>query len=398
MSIASSAIVYYVITNNTTNTRTLILKPTTGITQSTTDGFCASPFTLNPQQSCTMALTVNGQTLADSSVFSLIYSPTVCKTIGSGNNNPDAFLCARSSFANSLNITVSQVPITLSTSSLALQASGQPRTLLITALANANDVHYSIAPALPNGTTISPSSCGDMLQGETCLLTITPSSTPSAQAGATPDPSIITVQGMNTNILTAAITVLTFGSQYQEGYVFKLDDTTPTSGSVGGTIAALADNSTAIRWDNGDDSLDTNTDGHLFDGASNTINIIDVEGAGQYAATLCHDYDIDSAGHTPCQPGYICYNNWFLPAICQLGPTDASGECLGAASMYDNLVSLTPSVGNFSTTELYWASTQYKTQGGLFYAWYELFSSTPNPEIASTYDLLGVRCAKAMTL
>ena len=60
--------------------------------------------------------------------------------------------------------------------------------------------------------------------GGQCVLVITPGQTSSATPGAASNPSTLTITGSNTNILTPTVEVLTYGNQYQDGYVFAVDD------------------------------------------------------------------------------------------------------------------------------------------------------------------------------
>jgi hypothetical protein len=53
-------------------------------------------------------------------------------------------------------------------------------------------------------------------------------------------------------------------------------------------------------------------------GYTNTATIVGAVGPGTYAAKSCYDYEVDSQGNTPCQPGNTCYSDWFLPALSQL--------------------------------------------------------------------------------
>ncbi len=80
------------------------------------------------------------------------------------------------------------------------------------------------------------------------------------------------------------------------------------------------------------------------DGLSNTTTITSIlgnNGGTPYAAELCHNYQVDSQGNTPCQAGNTCYNNWILPAQNQL-------DCL-----HTNRIA----IGGFSTNS-YWSSTE----------------------------------------
>lgn len=89
-----SAIIQYVVTNQSHKAHTLMMKPIVGVTQVTTAGACPSPFTLNPQQFCTLSLMVNGGALT----HSINDGPVVCQQ---GNE----LECYQPAAANVLNIT-----------------------------------------------------------------------------------------------------------------------------------------------------------------------------------------------------------------------------------------------------------------------------------------------------
>ncbi|MDA9271944.1 DUF1566 domain-containing protein [bacterium] len=102
-----TATVSYTVRNNSKLTRTLTIVPFSGITQTTTGtGVCQNPFTLAPNESCILNLTINGATMA-TQPSNINYGPVICKIEGNGNNNPDPFLCEQPSSNNELNIIVS---------------------------------------------------------------------------------------------------------------------------------------------------------------------------------------------------------------------------------------------------------------------------------------------------
>jgi hypothetical protein len=110
-------------------------------------------------------------------------------------------------------------------------------------------------------------------------------------------------------------------------------------------IAATADISTGIQW--GGPGTTTNATS-TTNGAANTTTIVNALGAGTgYAAGLCSNYQVDSQGNTPCQPGNTCYTDWFLPA----------GNNTGASGQLNCLYANRVVVGGFSAA-FYWSSTE----------------------------------------
>ncbi|MEO7385452.1 MAG: hypothetical protein ABIX37_00800, partial [Gammaproteobacteria bacterium] len=138
--------------------------------------------------------------------------------------------------------TVSPTTLSASASTLVLNAGGTARTLTISNTGSSAAFSVNYTATLPAGSTVAPSNCGDIAAAGTCVLTVTPGATASGAPGdADAEPVALTVSGSNTNSLLTNIQVLTYGSVLQGGYVFSIDDTTPATGSMGGKVAALAD-------------------------------------------------------------------------------------------------------------------------------------------------------------
>ena len=292
---------------------------------------------------------------------------------------------------------------TLSTSlsNLALETSGNARTITITNTGSYPAENLSINyPSWPSGTSAN-SNCGSSLGAmDTCTITVNPGASAKSSCNSpysAPTPGVITVSASNVaSSVTTNVYVLTYGCIYQEGYIFAIDDTTLTSTSIGGTTAALANNSLGIPWYNG--TYVTTNAQSLTDGATNTANIISVQGAGSYAAETCATYTVDSSGNSPCLTG-TCYSNWYLPAICQMG---ASGEGAGCSSGTANMVSNLPNLisgcsGPSCLSGDYWSSTEFSSPPPNN-AWYEGFSSGGSLQFldfkGSAY---AVRCSRALT-
>jgi len=410
-----TATVTYTVTNQSRKkTKTLVMTPIQGITSS---GTCSLP--LGPQQSCTLILQIDGSALQ----ANVIGGPKLCE-------QGSILQCYQPSQINSLNITLTSVPMTIttlaiSTNSIVLATQGiliplagvspaavsQSRTLTLTntGMETALNVSYTLSPALPAGTTIAPLSCGNIAPGQSCVLTIIPGATASGAVASAPTPSVISIQGSNTGVpVSANIVVLTYGNIYQGGYVFSIDDTTTTTGSVGGKVAALTDQAAlappAIVWDStpgcgGGACPLTNatsiTNG-LNTAGGNTFKVIQTLNpiaTTTYAAGLC-SATING------------FNDWYLPAICEMG-YDAISVCgLVGAPILQNIQSnlIAPGISNFNFTlpEYYWSSTEYS--GPIIFplndvAWYQYFATG----LLSTQGFLfknstfSVRCSRVFT-
>lgn len=415
VSTIETATIQYLVTNQSNRSHTLSLNSTIpGVTQNASSGYCSNPFTLGSQQSCTLTLIVQGASLQSN----IVGGPVVCEQ---GN----ILQCYQPSAADSLNIT-SFAPLSVSVSNLALsvkntgfnsQLTGTPRTITVTntdTMNMAEDLSIEY-PTWPVGTAAS-STCGSVLNaGASCTITVTPgaiaTSNCNAGEGSAPTPGIITISA--SNIVASATTdveVLSYGCLYQGGYIYSIDDTTAANTSIGGTIVSISNNSSSEIWYNG--TFATTGAQSLTDGATNTTTIISAQGSGNYAADLCANYTIDSSGNSPCLTG-TCYQNWYLPAICQLGGFNPSqgldANCpAGTPSLSTNLPRL---VGCTDSTAClfgyYWSSTESSGVDPSYpssnYAWYEYFysSGTVPPDFQS-YDskssnTSAVRCSRALT-
>lgn len=196
------------------------------------------------------------------------------------------------------------------------------------------------------------------------------------------------------------------GAQLTSGYTYL--PTTVGQASGGGTIACLngglnnliaatSDNSTGIQWGGSGTTIGAGAQSNT-DGATNTAAIVAcLTGSGggmgcpmnfsidTYAAGLCSNYQVDSQGHTPCQAGNTCYDDWFLPAG---NNTSSSGQlnCL-----YINH----EAIGGFSSI-FYWSSTESSGHDSTIDAWGKYFDSGLQGDNAKNGSFW-VRCVRAFT-
>jgi hypothetical protein len=133
----------------------------------------------------------------------------------------------------------------------------------------------------------------------------------------------------------SVIKIHEIGEKYGGGIIFYLDNS-----KEHGLIAAEFDQSTNIKWDNGEGfQVGANSE---TDGRSNTMIIINKLGTrGYYAAKICRDYN--GGGFT----------DWFLPAFDQL-----------------NLLYLQNDIVGGFNGKYYWSSTE---SGNMGRAWNLLF-------------------------
>lgn len=130
---------------------------------------------------------------------------------------------------------------------------------------------------------------------------------------------------------------LTIGDNYQGGIVFWLDAT-----GQHGLIAAMIDQSTAVRWYNGIDRTTATAGDGLYAGAMNTAMIVATQmvddQAGNFAAKVCADYSVTQSS--------VIYGDWYLPSKFELN------------LLYQQKIT----IGNFSNNS-YWTSNESSSSG-----------------------------------
>lgn len=450
------AIVQYRVTNQSSKPHTLSMQPIPGITQITTGlNVCGNPFVLRSKNSCILSLQINGSLIKSA----ITDGPVVCQQ---GNLNQ----CYRPSKANILRITqappITSAVISVTGSPLTLTVAGLTGQLTInnmsTQVAATNITSNFTGTALEGNVTETGNTCANVPPGGSCTLTYTPGNTMVSQTN-------FTIQGSNTNALTAAIAIqsgstltaitptsgaasggtgftltgtgltgatgVTFdgvaatsvnvvnsttvtgvtpahatgavdivintpagSATLANGYTYVA--TTVGQPAFGGTIACLntgnnliaatADNSTDIEWGGSGIVVGAGAQSDT-NGASNTTAIVTAlgnNGGTPYAAQLCHDFEVDSQGNTPCQAGNACYHDWFLPAVNNLTNTGQL-NCL-----FTNRVA----IGGFAGG-VYWGSTEFSGDPALF-AWGQDFVSGIE-NVVGKFPNFRVRCVRAFT-
>ena len=379
-------------------------------------------------------------------------------TVGNGTGAIDgadvtnvSVTCA---YTTSATLTSSVPALTLSVKDTATNAAltGNPRQVTVTntSSSTAHDVSFAIAAASDADPTITSNatpntSCGDIAPSGSCVLTITPT---SATASATPfatssTPIELMVTGGNTDALAISITTLTYGSIFDGGFVFSIDDAYadyPIDGSIGGKVTTLtsqmlprapgviwssdasgaydngvsiwgidASSTSAMPSPNGDSlTPDTATQyaGQLdcngyTDGACNTNNIyVYYQSAATGAPVPLTDYAVGL-----CKQPIAGFSDWYLPAICEMGQVGLDMHC-DTNPVEQNIGDALPSLlsstctGDSCLSGGYWSSTEQASTDGAgpqVGAWREGFK----PDGGSSQSALrkdqpiGVRCVRA---
>src|SRR5690606_6746334 len=136
--------------------------------------------------------------------------------------------------------------------------------------------------------------CGATLApGASCRFFFTPGATATATPGdLAPSTAVIEIAGSNTNTVSVNLSVIDYGSVYQGGYVFAIDDSTHYTGSIGGKVAALSDIADVGSW-GGPGPVAGTTENSAADcqgaveGACNTARIAAQQPHAVTAASAC---------------------------------------------------------------------------------------------------------------
>lgn len=314
----STATIQYIVQNQSTRSKSLVMQPMAGLTQTT-------PCVLSPKgqsgYSCIFTITVTGSALPASGIHN---GPVLCQANPDGTPNPNQ--CYQPAQIYSLNISRGSAPsqATISISAPVQQnrvvtVSGlTPLSLVITndvsSPSNANAVTVSDKSACPT-LAVDDSDCISLAPGSSCNLLLS-SADPYV-------PCTITISGSNTT--NSPTTPIAFS--YLNGLVF--DKT-----GVNGKVVIDVSNEFSSQWTSANANIGGATS--LDDGSSNTDAII-----------LDSSCSSDMANCAAQQ----CRNigaPWYLPAINELLLINTI-FCPGGTSC---------NFGEFSSVTRYWSSTQ----------------------------------------
>lgn len=221
--------------------------------------------------------------------------------------------------------------------------------------------------AFPSGSSITSNACtGALNSNADCNITITPGATASPDAtaiscntspGRTPVPTVVTVSADNATPVDINVLILGYGCIYQGGYLFTVDNTTSNTGSIGGKVAALSDESFSYAWATLFNDTPANS---LLNGLTNSNAL--AAPVGQYpAAQICLNKSDQG------------FSDWYLPAICELGRYVGINTNAGCSNFRPNLYATLAlkNLGGFANSN-YWSSSEY-VLNAQFSAWAQYF-------------------------
>jgi hypothetical protein len=430
----------YVVTNNMGTSATLQVyygaRPYTaglpaGIQQITPSGLspaaCGAPiFTLASGGQCTLALQVTPNALAGN----VVGGPILCQV----GNNP--YQCSQPAAGDQLNITQNTgAVLQASATELVLGVNGtvqgftlpgNARYVTVTNVGGATATNVSLVkPTTSNWsegsgslntgtsalvTTIGGTTpCISIAVSQSCYLTITPAAdgaptAPADSTNLTPIPAIFSINysgGTQSSLTPLNVQIVTYGSVYQDSFIFNITDTgtAPVLGSITGTGAALADFA-SLAWDSSTECptgncIEIGSGAAQSDtlGGSNTTAIVE-ELTSTYPSLPSSSYPAGACNGYTSQNSY---SGWYLPAICEMGLNGGGNTvtCGTDQNMQQNLVANNIPNVNLIEGGYYWSSTEYS--GDTTKAWYQYFNSISDDRQGFITKNVGlsVRCVRA---
>ena len=127
---------------------------------------------------------------------------------------------------------------------------GNPRIITMTNTGTASATNVTVSSSgFPTGTTVSSTTCtGTLAVGNSCTITITPGAVATSDVssnpcnfGTAPVAGTVTTSADGFVSTQVSIYVLLYACQYQGGWIYAVDDTTPNTGSIGGSVVSLVD-------------------------------------------------------------------------------------------------------------------------------------------------------------
>ncbi len=297
------------------------------------NSFLANPTTITVGESSTLSWSVTDATTVtiDNGIGSVALTGTTAVNPTTTTTYTLTSTNAAGSVTATTTVTVSSVAVTgvtLDSANMTLTAGGATGTLVATvAPANATNKSVTWSSSAPAVATVANGVVTPLTAGTTTIIVATVDGGFTATCAVTVNPAPVAV-----------------GDSYGGGivaYILQSGDPGYDGNIQHGLIAATADQSTGIQWYNGSYVVTGATGTAIGTGQVNTTAIVNIQGAGSYAAKLCHDLTVGG------------YSDWFLPSKDELN------------KLYTNKVA----IGGFAA-DGYWSSSEYNANS----AWAQDFS------------------------
>ena len=302
---------------------------------------------------------------------------------------------------STLTPSVSELDLSINNTSLNAALTGNSRQIVLSNTGSIPATNVAISyPTWPTGTTAASTCSTTLAPAASCTITVTPgaNSTTACTSGIAPTPGVVSITSAESAATLVAVSVLGYGCVLEGGNVFAVDDTTPSTGSIGGKVATATDQASNISWSPGGDFFDipgiteTSTSPCVgnTDGACNSTQI-----TTHYAGSSASTY---AAGL--CTASISGFSDWYLPAICELG-FDTYGEGTGCGSTSSPLIQniesdLVLTGVSSAPSGAYWGSTEISSLA-TDYAFGQIFGFAQQ-QFGNTKDAsMAVRCARALT-
>jgi hypothetical protein len=283
-------------------------------------------------------------------------------------------------------------------------------------------VEPTLAIANPPDITTT---CGPTLDpGNTCTITVTPNLAGTSSlgengqpcsTGQAPVPWEVAINSDNSDAIKFDFSVLTYGCIYQGGYIFSIDDTDGDAAKIGGKVfsldnqvaapggttrgpgAAWGPNAPPVSGINDDDDGTGGTCDGKNDGLCNTARIIQV-------LHVENNIPLNQLAAGRCKATIAGFDNWYLPAICEMGPKSTGNRdpnCATAPVLQNIVDNLSKDPGAVIVLNNgWWSSTQEPApileEKHAFYEWINTGSGQQSID-EKKFPHNGVRCVRQLT-
>jgi len=276
---------------------------------------------------------------------------------------------------------------------------GNARQVIISNTGSIPATNVAISyPTWPSGTTASSTCAATLAPAATCSINVIPgaNATSDCTSGIEPTPGVISISSDESNSTLVSVTVVGYRCIYQGGYVFAIDDTTASTGSIGGTVAAVADQASGVEWSPdlfdipGIDEASTSPCIGNSDGACDTAQIV-----AHYSADPPSSY---AAG--ACLTNISGFTDWYLPTICEMSFSAGNNAGCGSAGspLIQNMNSNIGPAALGASGAFYWTATEFSANPTLG-AWGQFLgiSFSEQVPLVKNGNPSSVRCARALT-